>query len=461
MPQLHRAEHRERDRHRDGPAPPPPPPPPAPGPPRPAPSLLRRRQRLRRCGRQRAEPSGGRLGPPADATAAGSGSGMEALRAAGRAVLRSPRLARHGLGLRRRRKLPESWADMQEPLLEGMCFTLKYLGMTLVEKPKGEDMAAAAIRRIVATARVGARKFQKVILTVSPRGISLQDADTKEMVENISIYRISYCTTDKLQNKVFAYVAQSQDSGALECHAFLSPKKKIAQAVTLTVAQAFQMALDLWEAAHAGSRQEQPLHPSCVLESSEPSRPSEPAPPGSPPFRHRFGLFPPGLPGPCWYLRSLPCTWRPDVKREALCSVWLTRQAQFLRRRKRRRKMITSVKPYLAAWRRWGREPTAQQSQHFLCPGQALLLHSYCAAAWGNPQTAGRGWEGSETSPQLALGLLAPRLPWAKPNLCNNGPATQDSPCACTWARQCLRLPLALPTKQGVCWHRCHAAHRP
>ncbi|KAM6207567.1 low density lipoprotein receptor adapter protein 1-like isoform 3-T3 [Sarcoramphus papa] len=214
---------------------------------------------------------------------------MEALRAAGRAVLRSPRLARHGLGLRRRRKLPESWADMQEPLLEGMCFTLKYLGMTLVEKPKGEDMAAAAIRRIVATARVGARKSQKVILTVSPRGISLQDADTKEMVENISIYRISYCTTDKLQNKVFAYVAQSQESGALECHAFLSPKKKIAQAVTLTVAQAFQMALDLWEAAHAGSRQEQALHPSCVLESSEPGRPSEPAPPGSPPFRHQFG----------------------------------------------------------------------------------------------------------------------------------------------------------------------------
>ncbi|XP_068535326.1 low density lipoprotein receptor adapter protein 1-like isoform X5 [Anas acuta] len=213
---------------------------------------------------------------------------MEALRAAGRAVLRSPRLARHGLGLCRRRKLPESWADMQEPLLEGMCFTLKYLGMTLVEKPKGEDMAAAAIRRIIAMAQVGARKFQKVILTVSPRGISLQDADTKEIVENISIYRISYCTTDKLQNKIFAYVAQSQESGALECHAFLSPKKKIAQAVTLTVAQAFQMALDLWEAANAGSRQEQPLHLPCVLEHSEPGRASEPAPPGSPPFRHQF-----------------------------------------------------------------------------------------------------------------------------------------------------------------------------
>ncbi|KAK2512008.1 hypothetical protein Q9233_016597 [Columba guinea] len=38
-----------------------------------------------------------------------------------------------------------------------------------------------------------------------------------------------------------------------------------------------------------GSRQEQPLHPSCALESSEPGRPSEPAPPGSPPFRNQFG----------------------------------------------------------------------------------------------------------------------------------------------------------------------------
>lgn len=80
-------------------------------------------------------------------TAAGShgrgGSGRTSCGAAGTWLLRAFVFA----------ELPESWADMQEPLLEGMCFTLKYLGMTLVEKPKGEDMAAAAIRRIVATVR--------------------------------------------------------------------------------------------------------------------------------------------------------------------------------------------------------------------------------------------------------------------------------------------------------------------
>ncbi|XP_069461555.1 low density lipoprotein receptor adapter protein 1-like isoform X2 [Ambystoma mexicanum] len=180
---------------------------------------------------------------------------MDALKSAGRAILRSPSIARHSLGVSRHQKLPENWTDTKETLLEGMVFNLKYLGMTLVEKPKGEDMAAAAIRRIISMARVEAKKFKKVTLTVSPRGIVLQESENSAMIENVSIYRISYCTTDKVQNKVFAYVAQNQTNETLECHAFLSPKKKIAQAVALTVAQAFKVALDLWETAQEGKGQ--------------------------------------------------------------------------------------------------------------------------------------------------------------------------------------------------------------
>lgn len=48
-------------------------------------------------------------------------------------------------------ELPENWTDTKETLLEGMVFNVKYLGMTLVGQPKGEDMASAAIRRIVST----------------------------------------------------------------------------------------------------------------------------------------------------------------------------------------------------------------------------------------------------------------------------------------------------------------------
>uniref|UniRef100_A0A8C2VSJ3 Low density lipoprotein receptor adaptor protein 1 n=1 Tax=Chinchilla lanigera TaxID=34839 RepID=A0A8C2VSJ3_CHILA len=87
-------------------------------------------------------------------------------------------------------ELPENWTDTRETLLEGMLFTLKYLGMTLVERPKGEELSAAAVKRIV-----------------------------------------------------------SQHSENLECHAFLCTKRKMAQAVTLTVAQAFKVAFEFWQAA--------------------------------------------------------------------------------------------------------------------------------------------------------------------------------------------------------------------
>lgn len=37
--------------------------------------------------------------------------------------------------------------------MEGMTFSLRHLGMTLVDQPKGEEQSAAAVKRIVATVR--------------------------------------------------------------------------------------------------------------------------------------------------------------------------------------------------------------------------------------------------------------------------------------------------------------------
>uniref|UniRef100_A0A4W5KGZ7 PID domain-containing protein n=1 Tax=Hucho hucho TaxID=62062 RepID=A0A4W5KGZ7_9TELE len=88
-------------------------------------------------------------------------------------------------------ELPENWTDTKETLLEGMVFQVKYLGMTLVGQPKGEDMAAAAIHRIVSTARASAKKFRKVTLTISPKGIIITDTETLDLIENVSIYRTS------------------------------------------------------------------------------------------------------------------------------------------------------------------------------------------------------------------------------------------------------------------------------
>ncbi|XP_055086874.1 low density lipoprotein receptor adapter protein 1b isoform X2 [Periophthalmus magnuspinnatus] len=174
---------------------------------------------------------------------------MDALKSAGRAIIRSPSIAKQSWASGRHKKLPENWTDTRETLLEGMVFQLKYLGVTMVEQPKGEELSAAAVKRIVATAKASGKKLQKVTLTVSPRGIILYDSASNQLIENISIYRISYCTADKMHDKVFAYIVQSQHNETLECHAFLCTKKKMAQAVTLTVAQAFRVAFEFWQAA--------------------------------------------------------------------------------------------------------------------------------------------------------------------------------------------------------------------
>uniref|UniRef100_A0A8B9SAC0 Low density lipoprotein receptor adaptor protein 1 n=1 Tax=Apteryx owenii TaxID=8824 RepID=A0A8B9SAC0_APTOW len=171
-------------------------------------------------------------------------------------------------------ELPENWTDTRETLLEGMLFRLKYMGMTLVEQPKGEELSAAAVKRIVATAKASGKKLQKVTLKVSPRGIVLNDSGTNELIENISIYRISYCTADKIHDKVFAYIAQNQLNENLECHAFLCTKRKMAQAVTLTVAQAFKIAFEFWQA----SKEEKEKRERSILEREGASGPSSEAP---------------------------------------------------------------------------------------------------------------------------------------------------------------------------------------
>ncbi|XP_038821809.1 low density lipoprotein receptor adapter protein 1-A-like isoform X1 [Salvelinus namaycush] len=174
---------------------------------------------------------------------------MDAIRSAGRAIIRSPSMAKRSWNTGKHKKLPENWTDMTETVVDGMTFNLRHLGMTLVDQPKGEELSAAAVKRIVATAKAGGQKPQKMSLKVSPQGLMLYDSLTNQLLDNISIYRLSYCTADKLHDKVFAYISQNTLNGTLECHAYLCPKRKVAQAVTLTVAQAFRVAFELWQVA--------------------------------------------------------------------------------------------------------------------------------------------------------------------------------------------------------------------
>nr|XP_031844306.1 low density lipoprotein receptor adapter protein 1-like isoform X2 [Nomia melanderi] len=143
-------------------------------------------------------------------------------------------------------------------------FTLKYLGSTLVETPSSEEATAEAIKTVITMAKASGKKLQRVSLAVSLKGIRMTDLATEEDQLQVSIYRISYCSADATHDHVFAFIATNLNE-TMECHAFLCPKRKMAQTVTLTVAQAFNTAYEAWQLSQADPRIHHPQDKSPSL----------------------------------------------------------------------------------------------------------------------------------------------------------------------------------------------------
>lgn len=89
-------------------------------------------------------------------------------------------------------------------------------------------------------------------MTVKPSGLTTHDVASGEKLIDVSIYRISYCSADATFDRVVAFIATNKNE-TMECHAFLTSKKKIAQAAALTISQAFTIAFEKWESSKTSS----------------------------------------------------------------------------------------------------------------------------------------------------------------------------------------------------------------
>ncbi|KAI1294821.1 Low density lipoprotein receptor adapter protein 1-B [Halotydeus destructor] len=148
---------------------------------------------------------------------------------------------------KKHKKLPEEWGSaIKQPVNEGMNFYVKYIGSTLVDQPSSETVTAEAIKTIIAMAKASGKKMPHVVLTVKPSGILTTEVTNGEKRLDVSIYRISYCSADATYDRVVAFIATNKNE-TLECHAFLTSKKKIAQAAALTISQAFTIAFENWK----------------------------------------------------------------------------------------------------------------------------------------------------------------------------------------------------------------------
>ncbi|CAI9727036.1 density lipoprotein receptor adapter 1-like [Octopus vulgaris] len=161
-----------------------------------------------------------------------------------RVVRRSPTVFS---SFKRHHKLHDKWGENLDTVNDGLTFYLKYLGSTLVEEISegesyGDGISTKAIQRVIAMEKNSGKKWRKVALNVSSQGIKMYDMVTKEMLLDVCIYRISFCTADRHHERVFAFIARNTINETMECYVYVCPKRKIAHDVTLTVSQSFSIA---------------------------------------------------------------------------------------------------------------------------------------------------------------------------------------------------------------------------
>lgn len=158
-------------------------------------------------------------------------------------------------GHSKHKKLSEEWSlarsqdselDAGSTPVEGVTFNMKMMGSTLVAKPSSESATAEAVKTIVTMAKVNGRKPKPVQVTVSISGILVAERASDVVMLDVSIYRISYCSADASYGHVFAFIATNKDD-LLECYAFLCQKRKMAQLVSISVAQCFNTAYHMWK----------------------------------------------------------------------------------------------------------------------------------------------------------------------------------------------------------------------
>uniref|UniRef100_A0A023GCK0 Putative gulp engulfment adaptor ptb domain protein n=1 Tax=Amblyomma triste TaxID=251400 RepID=A0A023GCK0_AMBTT len=136
------------------------------------------------------------------------------------------------------------WIHPADALQKGhVVYLVKFLGFTEVEQPKGIEVVREGIRKLKFNQqlkRSEGGKVPKVELTISVDGVAVQDPKTKRIFHQHPLHRISYCADDKTDKKSFSFIAKESDGERHSCFVFSS--EKLAEEITLTIGQAFDLA---------------------------------------------------------------------------------------------------------------------------------------------------------------------------------------------------------------------------
>ncbi|XP_052129065.1 numb-like protein isoform X3 [Frankliniella occidentalis] len=155
----------------------------------------------------------------------GQGGGGEKARSpSNRRMDRLRRSFRDSFRRRKEPSLPESSKPHQWQLDEAAvragtcCFHVKYMGCVEVFESRGMQVCEEALKVL----RNSRRRRIRAILYVSGDGLRVVEDETKGLIVDQTIEKVSFCAPDRNHDKGFSYICRDGTSRRWMCHGFLA-----------------------------------------------------------------------------------------------------------------------------------------------------------------------------------------------------------------------------------------------
>ncbi|KAH8329366.1 hypothetical protein KR074_008708 [Drosophila pseudoananassae] len=127
---------------------------------------------------------------------------------------------------RRKDRVPESskphqWQADEEAVRSATCsFSVKYLGCVEVFESRGMQVCEEALKVL----RNSRRRPVRGLLHVSGDGLRVVDDETKGLIVDQTIEKVSFCAPDRNHERGFSYICRDGTTRRWMCHGFLACK---------------------------------------------------------------------------------------------------------------------------------------------------------------------------------------------------------------------------------------------
>nr|CAG4644138.1 EOG090X09VR [Lepidurus arcticus] len=128
---------------------------------------------------------------------------------------------------RRKESVPESskphqWQSDEATVRAGTCsFYVKYLGCVEVYESRGMQVCEEALKVL----RSSRRRPVRALLHVSGDGLRVVEDETKGLIVDQTIEKVSFCAPDRNHEKGFSYICRDGTTRRWMCHGFLAAKE--------------------------------------------------------------------------------------------------------------------------------------------------------------------------------------------------------------------------------------------